>query len=142
MINIKQSVIIVYLSARLTVRTSHIVKHLRTKYPQAYSPIKGQTFLQSGKVTTDSRLESKGFKFNQEKSRNDLGRIVILHEYPFSIVEYCGFREYSKNLQPLFKMASRRTITNNFLKFFEDEKEKLFRKASNVFSIAPNRMSN
>ena len=55
-----------------------------------------------------------------------MGRIVILHKYPFSIVEYCAFRECNKNLQPLFKMASRRTISNDFLKFFEDEKEMLF----------------
>ncbi|KAG9458790.1 hypothetical protein H6P81_003298 [Aristolochia fimbriata] len=43
--------------------------------------------------------------FNQERSRTDLARMIILHEYPFSIVDHVGFRIYSKNLQPDFNMG-------------------------------------
>ena len=52
--------------------------------------------------------------------------MIILHEYPFLIVDHSGFREYSKNLQPFFKIVTRNTIKKDYLKIYEEEKEKLY----------------
>ena len=51
--------------------------------------------------------------------------MIVLHELPFSLVEYDGFREFVSSLNPLFKMVSRTTIKLDCMKAFEDEKFKL-----------------
>ncbi|KAL5552570.1 hypothetical protein UlMin_039971 [Ulmus minor] len=53
--------------------------------------------------------------------------MIILHEYPLSIVEHEGFRRYSNSLQPLFKVPSRNTIRADIFKMFEAEKHKFQR---------------
>ena len=51
--------------------------------------------------------------------------MIVLHELPFSLVEYDGFREFVSSLNPLFKMVSRTTIKLDCMKAFEDAKFKL-----------------
>ncbi|KAI3458549.1 hypothetical protein Pfo_015212 [Paulownia fortunei] len=57
--------------------------------------------------------------FNQEDSRHELARMVILHDYPLSMVETIGFRIYSTNLQPCFNMISRNTLKNDCYKLLD-----------------------
>ena len=45
-----------------------------------------------GKVQTD------GFTFDKEISREKLARANILHEYPLSIVDHVGFRDFASSL--------------------------------------------
>ncbi|KAI4321794.1 hypothetical protein MLD38_035136 [Melastoma candidum] len=45
-------------------------------------------------------------KFDQERSRLDLARMIILHGYPLAMVDHVGFKVFVKNLQPLFDFAS------------------------------------
>ena len=50
--------------------------------------------------------------------------MIILHEYPFSIVEHIGFRSYSTSLQPMFKMVIRNTIKRDILSIYDFENDK------------------
>ncbi|XP_077237236.1 zinc finger BED domain-containing protein RICESLEEPER 2-like [Tasmannia lanceolata] len=70
-------------------------------------------------------------------SRQDLAHMIMLHEYPFKMVEHPGFIKFAKNLQPLFKMVSRNTIKSDCLAIYKKEKEKL----STVFETIPGRIS-
>ena len=65
------------------------------------------------------------FKFNQQVSRNELCNMIVLHEYPFSIVEHIGFRRYSASLNPDFKVCSRNTVKAQILSDYKDERTKL-----------------
>ena len=56
--------------------------------------------------------------------RNNLARMVILHEYPLSIVDHIRFREFVASLQPLFKLVSRNTLKSDILKIYDNEREK------------------
>ncbi|KAL4195302.1 hypothetical protein AMTRI_Chr05g72640 [Amborella trichopoda] len=58
------------------------------------------------RVNVASGEKKYNFKFEQERSRNDLAKMIILHEYPFSIVEHMGFRTSGSNLRPFFKKVS------------------------------------
>ncbi|RVX04653.1 putative AC transposase [Vitis vinifera] len=71
------------------------------------------------------KVQIGGFTFDQEISREKLARAIILHEYPLSIVDYVGFREFATSLQPLFKMVSRNTIKGDIMKIYEVEKDKM-----------------
>ncbi|RVW23553.1 Zinc finger BED domain-containing protein RICESLEEPER 2 [Vitis vinifera] len=71
------------------------------------------------------KVQIGGFTFDQEISRDKLARAIILHEYPLSIVDHLGFREFATSLQPLFKMVSRNTIKGDIMKIYEVEKDKM-----------------
>ncbi|KAL0015428.1 hypothetical protein SO802_002497 [Lithocarpus litseifolius] len=62
--------------------------------------------------------------FDQDESRKELARMIILHEYPLSIVDHIGFRRYSTSLQPLFKMVCRTTIRKDIMGIYDHEREK------------------
>ena len=51
--------------------------------------------------------------------------MIILHEYPLSIVEHHGFREYSHSLQPIWKPISRATVKRDIIKIYDVEKKKM-----------------
>ncbi|KAG8375236.1 hypothetical protein BUALT_Bualt10G0079300 [Buddleja alternifolia] len=65
--------------------------------------------------------------FSQEYTRSELARMVILHDYPLSIVEHVGFRRYSASLQPSFTMISRNTLKNDIFSIYNDEKVKFYK---------------
>ncbi|PON49761.1 Ribonuclease H-like domain containing protein [Parasponia andersonii] len=73
---------------------------------------------------TEGKVVLGTYDFNPKISRKKLAHIIILHEYPISMVDHEGFREYSNSLQPLFKVVTRNTIQSDIFKIFEDEKKK------------------
>jgi hypothetical protein len=50
--------------------------------------------------------------------------MIILHEYPLSIVDHYGFSKFVTALQPMFKMGTRNTVRRDILSFYEGEKRK------------------
>ena len=48
--------------------------------------------------------------------------MISLHGLPLSIVDYEGFRRFVSSLNPVFRMISRRTISVDCLKDFEEKK--------------------
>ena len=69
-------------------------------------------------------MDLNAYQFDQIIVRNNLARMVILHEYPLSIVDHTGFRELVKSLQPLCKLISRNTLKSDILKIYDNEREK------------------
>ncbi|KAK3039753.1 hypothetical protein RJ639_027410 [Escallonia herrerae] len=72
----------------------------------------------------NAKLELGNYTFDQEFARRELGSMIILHEYPLSIVDHVGFRRYSSALQPLFKVPTRNTIKNDIIKIYDHERVK------------------
>ncbi|KAL0006933.1 hypothetical protein SO802_008435 [Lithocarpus litseifolius] len=64
------------------------------------------------------------YQFDQNIVRNKLARMVILHEYPLSIVDHIRFIEFVKSLQPFFKLVSRNTLKSDIIKIYDNEREK------------------
>ncbi|KAK3016039.1 hypothetical protein RJ639_007682 [Escallonia herrerae] len=73
-----------------------------------------------GKANTKPELGN--YTFDQKFARKKLGSMIILHEYPLSIVDHMGFRRYSSALQPLFKVPTRNTIKNDIMKIYDHER--------------------
>jgi len=51
--------------------------------------------------------------------------MIILHEYPMSMVDHIGLKSFSAALQPLFKVVSQNSIKNDIRKEYNEEKEKM-----------------
>lgn len=65
-------------------------------------------------------------KFDQERSRLDLARMIILHGYPLAMAEHIGFKVFVKNLQPLFEFVPNSGIEGSCMEIYKREKEKVF----------------
>jgi len=62
--------------------------------------------------------------FNQDVSRKDLAHMVIMHEYPLSIVDHNEFRRFVFGLYSSFKMISRATLKRDIMKMYDEDKKK------------------
>jgi hypothetical protein len=52
----------------------------------------------------------ENYTFDQETAIKELCAMIVLHEYPLSMVDHAGFRRFVSSLQPLFKIGTRNTI--------------------------------
>lgn len=86
--------------------TSHLKKHYMKKHHKKEN-IK-QKILESNFNKGHPELSS--YNFNHEIAKKELAIIIIMHEYPLSMVDHVGFKRYSSTLQPLFKVPCRNTI--------------------------------
>ncbi|KAJ0103680.1 hypothetical protein Patl1_05464 [Pistacia atlantica] len=63
-------------------------------------------------------------QLDQELVRKDLPMMIVLHEYPLSMVDHYGFKRFCNSMQPLFKVVSKNTIKKDIFKMYDVEKEK------------------
>ncbi|CAN1314477.1 Zinc finger BED domain-containing protein DAYSLEEPER [Linum perenne] len=49
-------------------------------------------------------------EYNYEVSKKELCSMILIHEYPLSIVDHLGFKRFCCALQPLFKELSKTKI--------------------------------
>uniref|UniRef100_A0A0A9GNR2 BED-type domain-containing protein n=1 Tax=Arundo donax TaxID=35708 RepID=A0A0A9GNR2_ARUDO len=104
--------------------TSHLKTHLRTCiYNKKRPGIKIQSNLRFA-TTEKGTVAVENYVFDQDVARRALFSMIILHEYPLSIVNHHGFRKFVSALQPLFRMGTRNTIRRDILSFYEGEKRK------------------
>ena len=76
-------------------------------------------------------ISLNAYQFDQNIVRNNLSCMIIQHEYPLSIVDHIGFREFVKSLQPLFKLISRNTLKSDILKIYDNERQKTLKMTDN-----------
>nr|KYP39326.1 Retrovirus-related Pol polyprotein from transposon 17.6 [Cajanus cajan] len=74
--------------------------------------------------------------FNLEQSRKYLAYMIIIHEYPLSMVEHLGFKIYFEGFQLLFKIPSQNTIKNDIIQIYQYEK--LFQSIESRIALTTN----
>lgn len=92
--------------------TNHLRVHLRSCV-QKKIKLNGKTMAQAtlrfGK-TDAGTVSVENYTFDQDVARQELSAMIVLHEYPLSMVDHVGFRRFVGALQPLFKIGTRNTI--------------------------------
>jgi hypothetical protein len=69
--------------------------------------------------TDAGAISVENYTFDQEIARKELGSMIVLHEYPLTMVDHVGFRRFVAALQPLFRIGTRNTIRYlNLVSFF------------------------
>jgi hypothetical protein len=111
----------VFAAAR-TSGTSHMRRHLEICEPR----LKMHDFVDKlqSLVTTESAILTN-WRFDPKLTRCELVRLIVLHELPFSFVEYEGFHSYSASLNPLAETISRTTIKENCLEAYKNHRTAL-----------------
>lgn len=76
--------------------TTHLRKHLERRHPFKINNPITQMMLNC----SQQGQKIRNYKFSQANSRLALANMVMLHEYPFTIIEHHGFRKFISSLQP------------------------------------------
>ena len=111
--------------------TSHLLKHAKKSCTMRHLNLGvGQSQLKiktevDGSATLVLKEKSKKVMFDQEVSRRELVRMVVMHEYPLKMVDHLGFRSFVRSLNDNFKMMSRNTLRSDVLKLYNTEKNSL-----------------
>ncbi|KAL4589816.1 hypothetical protein LXL04_002726 [Taraxacum kok-saghyz] len=63
--------------------------------------------------------------FNPATCRQELARMIILHDYPLEMVEHAGFMAFVHNLNPNFEMGNFGSIQGDCVATYLKEKEKI-----------------
>ncbi|XP_071709276.1 zinc finger BED domain-containing protein RICESLEEPER 3-like [Rutidosis leptorrhynchoides] len=102
--------------------TTHLQNHTKICIQRSRKDIK-QALLNT-KVASNGKFSVEKHMFEQKEVRKELASMIILHEYPLSMVEHVGFRHFTSSLQPLFKAVSRNTIKKDIFEIYDFEKAK------------------
>ncbi|KAL6620157.1 hypothetical protein ACP70R_035296 [Stipagrostis hirtigluma subsp. patula] len=116
-----------YCKARITAKrgagTSAMGTHLkRCKVRRKAMEVVGQF---NAAIMSPTGVRLRNWSFNQDVSRRELARMIVLHELPFSIVEYDGFRRFVSSLNPMFEMVSRKAIKGDCIKMYQEHRQAL-----------------
>jgi hypothetical protein len=111
-----------------------MLSHIRNsckKYPGRFGKLdKSQSTLsfdakKEGQVGEGSVGNLVIAKYNIQKIREALAKMVIVNELPFKFVEGEGFHDFMKTVESRFKIHFRYTVMKDCMKIFISEKEKL-----------------
>nr|KAJ0190290.1 hypothetical protein LSAT_V11C800422620 [Lactuca sativa] len=115
----------IHCKKQLIDRSNDGTTHLKDEYmicPRKNTRDIRQHILVQGKKTTDGKAYMSKYSFDNEISRDEIAKMIIIHDYPRSIVEHYGFRKYTESLQPLFKVPCCNTVKGAIMKVYEDKK--------------------
>ncbi|XP_051150502.1 zinc finger BED domain-containing protein RICESLEEPER 2-like [Andrographis paniculata] len=79
---------------------------------------------------------SPGFRFSNEKMREVIATSIMVHEYPFSIVEDDAFIWSFQYANPEFQKVSRKTIRSDCIAIYEAERKALKELLKSVSKIS------
>jgi hypothetical protein len=75
-----------------------------------------------GFTSSAQTTSNQVWTFSQDITQENLAKMIILHEYPFAIVEHKGFIEFMQIAQPKFIMPGRKTIRSDCVKMLQNMK--------------------
>ncbi|XP_059642539.1 zinc finger BED domain-containing protein DAYSLEEPER-like [Cornus florida] len=141
-----------YITGSKLAGTSHLKRHIslgicpvsrlnqEKNQPSLYNP-GGTNTDGSARVTELPRKRYRGgsarIPFDQDRSRHDIAKMIILHEYPLHIVEHPGFVDFVRTLQPDFSMVSFNTVQDDCVGLYLREKQSVL----GLLSGIPGRVS-
>jgi hypothetical protein len=93
--------------------TKHLHDHLKSCTLRKIKLAGNKTMSQASlrfHASEKGKVSVENYTFDQDIARKELGAMMVLHEYPLSMVDHAGFRRFVHALQPLFKIGTRNTI--------------------------------
>ena len=118
--------------------TNSLKKHLQICDDRSCRKGLQQSTLKLTPNQQDGTVTIEKYVFDKDVARKELALMIIVHEYPLSMVDHVGFKKFCATLQPLFKVVSRNTIRKDIFTMYELQKEnmvKYFRKLSSRVAV-------
>ncbi|XP_020252673.1 zinc finger BED domain-containing protein RICESLEEPER 1-like, partial [Asparagus officinalis] len=105
--------------------TTHLKNHLVTCTSTKVRKRRKLTVRRFGSKDDTNDGASDISPFDQELSRRDFARMVVMHAFPFTMIHHAGFKAFVKNLQPQFTFMSDDVVRMDCMNIYEGEKVKL-----------------
>ncbi|XP_075663040.1 zinc finger BED domain-containing protein RICESLEEPER 2-like [Castanea sativa] len=86
---------------------------------------KKQKLLAVNEGGVESEVAIANFKYDHANVREKASHMILVHEFPFNMVEHEVFNVFMKTTAPYFQKISRNTARNDCISTFELEKKKL-----------------
>ena len=103
--------------------TTHLKNHIVVCQDRATRKGLTQSTLKLSANPQDGTVTLEKYVFDQDVARKELALMIIVHEFPLSMVDYVGFRKFCAALQPAFKVVSRNTIRKDILDMYQVQKQ-------------------
>ncbi|CAI0400254.1 unnamed protein product [Linum tenue] len=102
--------------------TSHLRNHIKTcihkRIHDGSQKILGPNYQPGG----NPQLSAS--QYNYEVSRKELCSMILVHEYPLSLVDHVGFNHFCCSLQPQFVVPSTNTVKKDILSLYGVKRSK------------------
>jgi len=105
--------------------TTHLKNHIAVCQDRATRKGLTQSTLKLSANPQDGTVTLEKYVFDQDVARKELALMIIVHEFPLSMVDYVGFRKFCAALQPAFKVVSRNTIRKDILDMYQVQKQSM-----------------
>lgn len=112
--------------------TSHLSRHMRicAVYLKHVAKQQDQSLLNfapstAGESGSGLPTITSPKDYNHEQVKKLIAKMIIVHEYPFRMVEHTWFNIVMRYLNPSYEFIGRKTIRAECLKIYESEKESL-----------------
>ncbi|KAL8473773.1 hypothetical protein ACS0TY_030576 [Phlomoides rotata] len=117
--------------------TSHFLRHSK-KCTRKELASKGQQNISINTTLTETETVSavQSFKYDQAKMREVISHMIIVHELPFSFVEYKFFNFVMKTATPHYQSISRATTKKDCMTSYEMEKKKVMKALNDVNRVS------
>jgi hypothetical protein len=102
--------------------TTHLKNHLAVCDDRITRKGLTQSTLKLSANPKDGSVTLEKYVFDQDVARKELALMIIVHEYPLSMVDHVGFRKLCAALQPTFKLVSRNTIRKDIFDMYQVQK--------------------
>ncbi|KAK2987536.1 hypothetical protein RJ640_015713 [Escallonia rubra] len=70
-------------------------------------------------------VSKKDFKYNHAKVREAAAQMILVHEYPFNMLEHEFFNRFMRTATPYYESISRATAKSDVMATYEKEKKSL-----------------
>ncbi|XP_072990304.1 zinc finger BED domain-containing protein RICESLEEPER 2-like [Typha latifolia] len=110
--------------------TSQIKRHVKFCTGLVGKGQKKISFASASSITGTSAIEENYLKtissgYNQNVVREIMAKMMMVHEYPFNMVEHTWFNILLKVLNPRYERISRNTMRSDVMKVYESAKEEV-----------------
>ena len=109
------SLVLKHLGGETRNSTIHLKNHLLVCDDRITRKCLTQSTLKLSANPKDGTVTLEKYVFDQNVVRKELALMIIVHEYPLSMVDHIGFRKFCAALQSAFKLVSRNTIRKDIL---------------------------
>ncbi|CAA0820254.1 Unknown protein [Striga hermonthica] len=113
-------------SARYRAESVNGTNAFRSHLRSTHSIVKGQLQLKTERDRGKDVTLVQAFKYDLETSIKKFYLAIIMHEYPFNMVEHEYFVDALMSLRPNFAFKSRVTAKKDIMDMYTEEKDKLY----------------
>ncbi|KAK2974332.1 hypothetical protein RJ640_018039 [Escallonia rubra] len=105
--------------------TTQLLRHRDTYCPKRGIAATNQSVINVELGKMEYEVSKKDFKYNHAKVREAAAQMILVHEYPFNMMEHEFFNRFMRTATPYYESISRATAKSDVMATYEKEKKSL-----------------